>query len=155
MMDILLEDISLTEDKELLEIIKRYDDNIILQQLLCIDEVIDMFKYYVKHQTEYASDLDDYDCIDPKIYDKYEDGNYYFSLGIINNDEDESDINFLLNLLKEQFGINLNKDCKVGDIFRILLMDCGEYYITDDILTIKICYDTYKVSWLKDYFEEK
>ena len=39
------------------------------------------------------------------------------------------------------------------DILRIILMNCT-YTIENDILKIKIYYETYKESWIGDYLKE-
>ena len=153
LIDAVIEDIFIADDEKLLDTISKTIDTIKLHIQISIDRIVDMFKYYIKHQTEYGSDIEIYECIDPIVYDKYNDGNYYFSLNIIDDDEYKSDVDFLLTIFKEQFGINLSKDCKIEDIFRILLMDCLSYdIIEDDILSIRIYYDSFKTSWLKDYF---
>lgn len=151
---IVLDDVNLEDNLDLLQIISKVNDNVKLQFSFPVSDITDMFIYYVEHTAEHIKDIREYDCICPDIIDKYGDGEYFFTLNSIDDEESQSDVEFLQNELKRQFGINLKNDCRLTDLFMVLLMDCCSYDIIDDILTIKIYYKNYKESWIKDYLEK-
>lgn len=150
-----LENINLEENKDLLEIINKINDEIKVEFKITLDEVVDMFYYYVKHTAEHIRDIESYKCICPEIIDKYNDGEYYFTLNSIDDEDSLSDINFLCNELKRHFGVNFKKDCNVRELFRILLMDCSDYDIIDNLLKFNLYYKTYNESWIKNFLEQK
>lgn len=151
---IVLDDVNLEDNLDLLQIISKVNDNVKLQFSFPVLNITDMFTYYVEHTAEHIKDIREYDCICPDIIDKYGDGEYFFTLNSIDDEESQSDVDFLQNELKRQFGINLKNDCRLTDLFMVLLMDCCSYDIIDDILTIKIYYKNYKESWIKSYLEK-
>ena len=77
------------------------------------------------------------------------DGVYFFCLNSSDDDEDQSDVTFIKEELKRQFGANFNKDVPINEILKILLIG-SEYDIIDNILVVNMYYKTYNVSWLKD-----
>lgn len=146
---IVLEDVNIEDNHDLLQIINKIDDTVKLQFSLPIDSIVDMFKYYVKTNIEHIEDIDEYDCVYPEVIQT--DDDYLFTLNLINDDDSQADIKCLLAELKRQFGINFNNDCTLDNLFRVLLMDCADYDIINNVLYIKLYYDTYKSSWLKDF----
>lgn len=150
---IVLDDINLEENLDLLHIINKVNDNVKLQFEFPVSEIINMFIYYIEHTAEHIKDIRDYDCICPEIIYKYDDEEYYFTLNSIDDEESQSDIEFLQNELKRQFGINLKNDCRLNDLFMVLLMDCCSYDIINDNIIIKLYYKNYIKSWIKSYLE--
>lgn len=150
---IVLDNINLEENLDLLHIINKVNDNVKLQFEFPVSEITNMFIYYVEHTAEHVKDIRDYDCICPEVIDKYGDGEYFFTLNSIDDEESQSDIEFLQNELKRQFGINLKNDCRLNDLFMVLLMDCCSYDIIDDTIIIKLYYKNYMESWIKGYLE--
>lgn len=148
---IILEDINVEDNKDLLKMINRVDDSVKIQLNFAIDTLIDMFNYYIEKEIEYIDTLDNYDVL-PTIYKNEENNEYYFSLGADTDDEDNTgDIKCLLDELKRQFGINFANDCKLSNMLRVLLLDCVEYDIIGDVISMKIYYDTYRISWIRDF----
>lgn len=152
--NITLENIDLESNKDLLQIINKINDNVKVHLVLPIDSIIDMFNYYVKSTAEHIKDIEEYDCIAPEIIDQYGDGHYFFNLNSINDDESQSDIEFIQNELKRQFGVNFKNAFDINELFRVLLMDCSDYDIINDMLNIKLYYKNYMNSWIKLYLEE-
>lgn len=151
---IVLDDVNLEDNKDLLQIITKVNDNVKVQFDVAIDSIVDMFNYYIKNHAEHIKDIESYDCICPEVIDKYGNGEYYFTLNSIDDDDSQSDIEFIVKELKRQFGVNLKDDCKLKDLFTVLLMDCSDYDIIEGRLKFKLYYNTYKSSWLKDFLEE-
>ena len=128
-----------------------------LRFALPVESVVDMFNYYVEHCIEHIEDLENYACIYPEIYyNENEDSfkQYYFTLNCADDDDSISDISFLLEELKRQFGVNFKNDCSLYNLFRVLLMDCSDYDIINETLIIKIYYETFIVSWIKDFINK-
>ena len=148
---IMLEDIDLEQDKDLLQVINKVNDSVKLKFELQIEDIVDMFKFYIKENIENLYDFEEYDCIMTEI--KKDNDEYYLTLNFIDDEDSQSDIDYLLRELKRHFGINFINNCALQDLFRILLMQCSDYDIIEDKLIIKIYYETYKISWLKQYFE--
>lgn len=153
--NIKLENIILEENKDLLQIINKVNDDVKVEFEVMLSEIVDMFFFYVKKTSEHIKDIETYDCICPEVIDKYDNGEYYFTLNTIDDEDSISDINFLYDELKRQFGVNFKKDCKLNDLFRVLLMDCSNYDIIDGLLKFSLFYKTYEVSWIKYYLEHK
>ena len=151
--DMVVENVDLEYDATLL----RNVNDAKLQFTLPVESVIDMFNYYVEHCTEHIEDLENYTCICPEIYyNENEDNNkqYYFTLNCIDDDDSISDIDFLLTELKRQFGVNFKNDCSLYNLFRVLLMDCSDYDIVNETLIVKIYYETFIHSWIKDFINK-
>ena len=147
---IILEDINVEDNEDLLKMINRIDDSVKVQFNFQIDTLIDMFNYYIEKEVEHIEALDDYDVF-PTIYKNEDNDELYFSLGITDDEDETGDIKCLLDELRRQFGINFANDCTLSNVLRILLLDCADYDIIGDIINMRIYYDTYKVSWIKDF----
>ena len=146
---ILLEDVYVDDYHDLLEIINKIDDNVKLQFKIPVANIVDLVKEYLKVYSDHLSNIDEYDCILPEVINKYRDGVYFFCLNSSDDDEDQSDVTFIKEELKRQFGANFNKDVPINEILKILLIG-SEYDIIDNILVVNMYYKTYNVSWLKD-----
>ena len=62
-----LEDIDITENKALLEMINARNNNLQLEFNIHLHDIIDLFKCYIKNNSEYITDIDSYDCIEIEI----------------------------------------------------------------------------------------
>lgn len=155
--NIKLDDVDLYENIDLLQIISKVNDEVKVEFEMSIDEIVDMFNFYIKKTAEHIKDIENYNCICPEVYlsPTYNNAEYYFTLNSIDDEDSQSDIEFLQKELKRQFGINFKKDCELKDLFRVLLMDCSDYDIIGDVLKISLYYETYKKSWLRDFLEQK
>lgn len=150
-----LDDVDLHEHVDLLQIISKVNDEVKVEFEIPIEEIVDMFNFYIKKTAEHIKDIENYKCICPEVIDKYDDGCYFFTLNSIDDEDSQSDIEFLYKELKRQFGINFKKDCELKDLFRVLLMDCSDYDIMGHVLKFSLYYETYKTSWLRDFLEQK
>lgn len=152
--NIKIDDVDLN-DKHFLELINKHNDNMKVNINIPVEDIDKLFYFYVKKHCESLSDIDEYSCIRPKIYKSNND--YYFTLDINEDEDNNSDIDFLLKELKSLFGINLRKDCKLKQLFSVLLMGCTEYSIIEWNTFLKInfdlYYESYKYSWIKDFME--
>lgn len=145
---ILLQDVYIEDYIHFLESINKIDDNISIRIKMPVDNIVDLIFEYLKHHTEFLSDLNEYDCITPNIYFD-SDMEAYFALNSSDNEDDESDVIFIQKELKKQFGANFNKDVKLIEILKILLMGT-KYAIIGKELICDIYYENYKESWFKD-----
>lgn len=143
-------DINIEDNKNLLELIANKNNNLQLEFCMKYCDIADLFKYYINKHIEHIENIDLYDCIYPEVIK--DNNEYIFTLNADNDEENFSDINFLQKELKKHFGVSLLR-CNVMDILRIILMNCT-YTIENDILKIKIYYETYKESWIGDYLKE-
>lgn len=150
-----LDSVDLQEHKSLLEAINRFNSNVKIQFDIPIEDIVDMFYYYVKANSEHANDIESYMCITPEIIN--EDNQLYFTLNFDDDEEDSSDVEFLLKELRNTFGVNFERKCELRELFRVLLMDCPEYSIieegTNKKLLFSLYYETYEFSWLKAFLE--
>ena len=62
-----LEDIDITENKALLEMINARNNNLQLEFCIQLCDIVDLFKYYISKNSEHIVDIDSYDCIDIEI----------------------------------------------------------------------------------------
>lgn len=155
--NILLENVNLEDNLDLLHIINKVNDDVKLQFNLPVESVVEMFICYVEHHADHIKDISNYSCICPEVYCNEDENSkqYFFTLNSIDDEDSESDIEFLLTELKRQFGINFKNDCSLYNLFRVLLMDCSDYDIINDELVIKMYYESYKASWIKEYLNNK
>lgn len=140
-------DVNIESNKDLLDLIANKNNELQIEFCIQLCNITDLFKYYVDRHIEHISDIDVYDCIYPEIL---KDGNeFIFTLNADNDEENFSDINFLQKELKKHFGVSVLR-CDLTDILRIILMG-STYTIENDILKLKIYYETYKESWIGDF----
>lgn len=148
---ILLKNINICEYHDLLEIINKIDNNVMVQFKIPISKVAYLIKEYLRYHSDHLRNIDDYDCVFLEIIDTYGDGNYYLRLNSSEDDEDSSDIEFIKEELKRQFGANFNNDVSVEKVLKILLMG-SEYDIisNDSTLVINMFYQTFNKNWIKN-----
>lgn len=143
-----IENIDVEQNKEFLEMIYEHNDDLELEFSLSLCEIAEMFKYYVNRKIELIGDMDQYDCIYPEF--KNIDNDLYFTLNASDDDEDNSDINHIDRELKKHFGVSA-LHCKAEHILKILLMNCNDYYIDDNVIHLTIYYENYKETWIGPY----
>lgn len=147
-----LENIDIVENKALLEMINARNNNLQLEFNIHLHDIIDLFKYYIKNNSEYITDIDSYDCIDIEIIQDKE--KILFTLNASDDDEDASDIRFLNKELKKLFGVSL-LNCNIENILNVLLVDCKSYHIEDNILKLNIYYENFKETWIGDFLNNQ
>lgn len=143
-----ISNIDIENNKDFLEMIYSYNNDLELEFSLSLCEITDMFKYYVNRNIEMIGDINQYDCIYPEF--KYIDNELYFTLNASDDEDDASDIKHIDRELKRHFGMSL-LNCKAENVFRMLLTYCSEYYIEDDIIYLNIYYENYKEAWVGEY----
>lgn len=147
-----LENIDIVENKALLEMINARNNNLQLEFNIHLHDIIDLFKCYIKNNSEYITDIDSYDCIDIEIIQDKE--KILFTLNASDDDEDASDIRFLNKELKKLFGVSL-LNCNIENILNVLLVDCKSYHIEDNILKLNIYYENFKETWIGDFLNNQ
>ena len=147
-----LENIDVVENKALLEMINARNNNLQLEFNIHLHDIIDLFKCYIKNNSEYITDIDSYDCIDIEIIQDKE--KILFTLNASDDDEDASDIRFLNKELKKLFGVSL-LNCNIENILNVLLVDCKSYHIEDNILKLNIYYENFKETWIGDFLNNQ
>lgn len=147
-----LSNIDMRDNKELLDMIYSYDNDLELEFSFTLCEITELFKYYVNRYIEMIDDLDSYDCIYPEF--KIIDNKLIFTLNASEDEDDDSDVRHIDRELKRHFGNSLLM-CNAENIFRILLLDCCSYSLNDDIIEISMFYENYKETWLGCYLANK
>lgn len=147
-----LDNLNSNENQSLLQVINKLNNNVKVRFNFDYEEIIDMFYFYVKINNEHVQDIESYSCINPEIILK-EDGNLYFDLGFIDDEEDSSDIKFLIAEFKQMFGIRLKREVNLKSLLQIMFMNCNEYVLRNNFVSISYYYETYDNSWLKKYIE--
>ena len=147
-----LEDIDITENKALLEMINARNNNLQLEFCIQLCDIVDLFKYYISKNSEHIVDIDSYDCIDIEIIKDRD--NILFTLNASDDDEDIYDIKFLEKELKRLFGVSL-LNCKIEKVLNVLLTDCKSYSIEGDILKLNIYYENFKETWIGEFLNSQ
>lgn len=147
-----LDNLNSNENQSLLEVINKLNDNVKVRFNFDYEEILDMFYFYVKINNEHVQDIESYSCIDPEITLK-EDGNIYFDLGFIDDEEDISDIKFLIAEFKQMFGINLKRQVRLKQLLQVMFMNCNECILQNNFVSVSYYYENYNNSWLKKYIE--
>lgn len=142
----------LNENQQLLNTINKFNNIVRVRFNFDFEEIIDMFYFYVKMNNEYVQDIEFYSCINPEIIKK-ENEDVYFDLGFIDEEEDSSDIKFLITEFKDMFGIRLNNEVKLVHLLQIMFMNCNECSIKNNFVSISYYYDNYNNSWIKKYID--
>lgn len=143
-----LDNVNIKDNKQLLDMIYSYNDELELEFSMNFCEIIEMFKYYVNRNIELLEDIEQYDCIYPQL--KYIDNELMFTLNASDDEDDYSDIKHIDRELKRHFGVSL-LNCKAEYVFNILLSYCSSYCIENGLIELDIYYENYKETWLGEY----
>lgn len=145
-----ISNINIEKNKDLLDMIYSYNDDLELEFSLSLCEIVQMFEYYVNRNIEMIGNINEYDCIYPEF--KYIGEELMFTLNASDDEDDASDVEHIDRELKRHFGVSL-LNCKAEHLFKILLIYCSDYYIEDNIINLDIYYENYKETWLGEYLK--
>lgn len=149
--NIKLNEIDIDNNLDLIEYINKKNDDLQLEFILTHEQLLELIIYYIKENIEYLKDIDKYECIYPQILKQSNEFIFILNESEIQDENDLTDINFIIKELKHHFGANLSK-CKLNNILRLILMDCVSYDIIDNWIQINIYYENYKHSVIYNYF---
>lgn len=149
-----LDNLNSNENQSLLKVINKLNSEVKVRFNFNYEEIIDMFYFYVKINNEHVQDIEFYSCINPEIILK-ENDNLYFDLGFIDDEEDSSDIKFLIAEFKQMFGISLKRQVRLKQLLQIMFMNCKELTLQNNFVSVSYYYENYDNSWLKKYINKE